>query len=551
MFSSSLLVRDVTRDIGGVFTDWERNPSRWVFISGKGVVSDGKAGENSPFAASILKHLEQNDSDALNIVRLADRVTQEIRFNYEQQAEISPLFQAGHGGGQFLFVKRQTERDDWNSALQQNTEGGYLVYLKKYPEGQYTNVAEENLKEIADENQWRIAAVHDAAFAYRQYLKKHPNGKYVKEAQNILDNIEQSAALLKQEEERIEQERLEKLEADRKKIELEHLEKLKKEQIELQRQAEIARQQEEADENNLWLECLAKLNPLIYLQKYPSGKFALQAFNLKLDLEEKEKQARIDAERKRQAELKRQQAETIEYNFWLECLDKQTPSVYLQKYPSGKFEEEAFNLKLDIEEKEKQEREKKKRERVAQTIEYQQITKKEMPSIFQKYKYLIIIGSILVISLLIMQLAKTHGRPKASLVAEPIEKVLPQQEKVNNTTPTIAQNGKTTTVKFNEMSHDWGSINEGDKMTHIFKFTNTGKTDLIISDARGSCGCTVPEWPKDPISPGKTSEIKVIFDSAHKSGQQNKTVTITANTEPISLVLIIKGTVEPKGEKTN
>lgn len=117
----------------------------------------------------------------------------------------------------------------------------------------------------------------------------------------------------------------------------------------------------------------------------------------------------------------------------------------------------------------------------------------------------------------------------------------------NKVTPS-GTTGKTTTVKFDEMSYDWGKLKEGEKMTHLFKFKNTGTNDLIISDARGSCGCTVPEWPKEPIKPGKGGEIKVVFDSAHKSGPQSKTVTINANTEPASIVLMIKGTVEGKEE---
>jgi hypothetical protein len=117
----------------------------------------------------------------------------------------------------------------------------------------------------------------------------------------------------------------------------------------------------------------------------------------------------------------------------------------------------------------------------------------------------------------------------------------------NQVTPS-STTGKTTTVKFDEMSYDWGKLKEGEKMTHLFKFKNTGNNDLIISEARGSCGCTVPEWPKEPIHAGKTGEIKVVFDSAHKSGVQSKTVTINANTEPSSIVLMIKGTVDAKEE---
>lgn len=109
-------------------------------------------------------------------------------------------------------------------------------------------------------------------------------------------------------------------------------------------------------------------------------------------------------------------------------------------------------------------------------------------------------------------------------------------------------NGKITTIKFDEMSYAWGKIKEGEKMTHNFKFTNTGNNDLIISDARGSCGCTVPEWPKEPIKAGKSAEIKVIFDSKGKVGEQSKTVTVTANTEPTNTVIMIKGTVEAAEE---
>ncbi len=105
-FSGSLLVRDVSSHIGHAFTYWNDNPSRYIFISGKGVVADGKPGKNSPFAAGIIKHLKQSYDQKINIVRLADEVTKEVRFNYEQQAELSPLFQSGHEGGQFLFIKR-------------------------------------------------------------------------------------------------------------------------------------------------------------------------------------------------------------------------------------------------------------------------------------------------------------------------------------------------------------------------------------------------------------------------------------------------------------
>jgi hypothetical protein len=89
-----------------------------------------------------------------------------------------------------------------------------------------------------------------------------------------------------------------------------------------------------------------------------------------------------------------------------------------------------------------------------------------------------------------------------------------------------------TSMKFDRYEHSFGKVEEGKKVETTFKFTNTGSKDLIISDAKGSCGCTVPFFPKEPIKPGESSEIKVEYDSKGKSGMQNKQVTITANTDP-------------------
>ncbi len=108
--------------------------------------------------------------------------------------------------------------------------------------------------------------------------------------------------------------------------------------------------------------------------------------------------------------------------------------------------------------------------------------------------------------------------------------------------------GPTTTIDFAETTYDFGTVTDGDKVTYNYKFTNTGKEPLIISNAKGSCGCTVPDWPRDPIAPGKSSEIKVVFDSKGKGsveGQsQSKRVTLTANTDPVNTYLNIKGIVK-------
>ena len=109
-----------------------------------------------------------------------------------------------------------------------------------------------------------------------------------------------------------------------------------------------------------------------------------------------------------------------------------------------------------------------------------------------------------------------------------------------------ALEGKFPIVKLDKEVHDFGTINEGDKVETEFVVTNAGEVDLIISDAKGSCGCTVPKPPKDPIKPGASAPIKVSFDSNGKPGAQEKTVTLTTNTEIGHETFKIKANVTPK-----
>ena len=104
--------------------------------------------------------------------------------------------------------------------------------------------------------------------------------------------------------------------------------------------------------------------------------------------------------------------------------------------------------------------------------------------------------------------------------------------------------GPTTTIEWGEKQFDFGEVEAGEKVGHIYKFKNTGKEPLIISNAKASCGCTVPNWPKEPIPPGESGEIKVEFDSKGKNGPQSKTVTIEANVEGGRDLLVIKGKVK-------
>ncbi len=109
-----------------------------------------------------------------------------------------------------------------------------------------------------------------------------------------------------------------------------------------------------------------------------------------------------------------------------------------------------------------------------------------------------------------------------------------------------ALEGKFPIVKLDKEVHDFGTINEGDKVETEFMVTNDGEVDLIISDAKGSCGCTVPEPPKEPIKPGASAPIKVTFNSQGKPGEQKKTVTLTTNTEKGYETFEIKANVTPK-----
>ena len=108
-----------------------------------------------------------------------------------------------------------------------------------------------------------------------------------------------------------------------------------------------------------------------------------------------------------------------------------------------------------------------------------------------------------------------------------------------------APTGPTTTMNFEELTFDFGTVQEGEKVSHTYKFTNTGSEPLVLSDAKGSCGCTVPKWPREPIAPGASSEIVVEFNSQGKKGQRNQKVTLTANTNPPQTFLSLTGTVNP------
>ncbi len=104
--------------------------------------------------------------------------------------------------------------------------------------------------------------------------------------------------------------------------------------------------------------------------------------------------------------------------------------------------------------------------------------------------------------------------------------------------------GKLPKIVFEKDFHDFGKLIAGEKVSYSFKFKNTGKSLLVISAVNTSCGCTVSNYPKQPIKPGETNYIDVSFDSKGTHGFQHKTVTVTSNTQPMNTTLRIQANVE-------
>ncbi|MFT6865908.1 MAG: hypothetical protein ACJA08_000734 [Cyclobacteriaceae bacterium] len=131
-------------------------------------------------------------------------------------------------------------------------------------------------------------------------------------------------------------------------------------------------------------------------------------------------------------------------------------------------------------------------------------------------------------------------------IAELEQQQVAKKTPVTNSTaaePEVKPEGPLPLFQFPEENHDFGAIKEGDIVEKTFTFKNIGQSPLIISSAKASCGCTVPEWPKEPIGIGEEGKITVKFNSKGKPGIQNKTVTITANTYPSVSKLTIKANV--------
>jgi hypothetical protein len=107
---------------------------------------------------------------------------------------------------------------------------------------------------------------------------------------------------------------------------------------------------------------------------------------------------------------------------------------------------------------------------------------------------------------------------------------------------------KDAKIEFEDINHDYGELAFGSDGIYEFKFTNTGKEPLVITNVKSSCGCTIPEWPKEPLGANESASIKVRYDT-HRVGTFTKSITVYSNASNSPKRLFIKGRVKPAGEE--
>jgi len=142
------------------------------------------------------------------------------------------------------------------------------------------------------------------------------------------------------------------------------------------------------------------------------------------------------------------------------------------------------------------------------------------------------------------RLAQLEGNKSPAAAATP---------STNNptTAPEEKPKGPLPIIQFETTDHDFGTVIEGQKVSYTYAVKNVGEAPLIIQNAQPSCGCTVPDWTKTPIPPGRTGFVKAEFDTHGKTGIQNKTITVTSNSWPKTAMIKFKAMVTPKADGAN
>ena len=154
-----------------------------------------------------------------------------------------------------------------------------------------------------------------------------------------------------------------------------------------------------------------------------------------------------------------------------------------------------------------------------------------------------VVLAVVIGSFLSLGACKKKGDANTEMQNSPISSSasigIPEQEK-----RVLPADGKYPVMAFEKSEYDFGTIASGSEVNYSFQFKNTGEADLIITRAAGSCGCTIPEYPKTPIKVGESAKIDVSFNSAGKHGKQQKSVTIFTNTKAGVESLLIKASIK-------
>jgi len=134
-----------------------------------------------------------------------------------------------------------------------------------------------------------------------------------------------------------------------------------------------------------------------------------------------------------------------------------------------------------------------------------------------------------------------------TMTAAPGDSAMAQTPAVSGETPAVAQssNQPLTTIALSESNFDFGKIKKGDKVEHVYEVTNTGSNPLVISEVKPGCGCTAPDFTKEPIMPGKKGKITLHFDSSNFDGNVNKYADVFANVEKAPVKLTFTANIQP------